>query len=68
MKKAIKTGDKTTNKLYEAVRDYIEKRNGKVIVIGGVAVVEENLKFNYGLMVRITGLKPEINNKSQKSL
>jgi hypothetical protein len=56
--KKVETGDKLTDNLYEAVRAYIEARNGSVVVIGGVAIVEEGLKFNYGLMVRITGKKP----------
>ena len=55
----IKTGSKTTDKLYEAVRDYIEERDGSVVIIGGIAIIDEGeLKFNYGLMVRITGKKP----------
>jgi len=57
--KKISTGDKYTDKLYEAVRNYIESRKGSVVVIGGIAIVQESpLKFNYGLMVRITGKKP----------
>jgi len=60
-KSEIKTGDKTTANLYKAVQDYIEKRGGSVLVIGGTALVQESpLKYNYGLMVRITGKKPEI--------
>ena len=56
----IKTGDKTTDNLYEAVKKYVEKRGGSVLVIGGLALVKENplLKYNYGVMVRITGKKP----------
>lgn len=57
--KKIVTGDKTTDKLYEAVRSYIEKRDGCVVVIGGVAIVQASpLAHNYGLMIRITGKKP----------
>ena len=59
-KRKIKTGEKTTDKLYEAVRDYIEKNGGSIIVIGGIAIVEESpLKYNYGLLIRITGKKPQ---------
>ena len=62
MKKKIKTGNKIINKLYEAVRDYIESKGGTVVVIGGIAIVQEDSirKFNYGIMVRITGKKPLI--------
>ena len=59
MKKKITTGDKTVDKLYEAVRDYIETRKGKVVVIGVIALINEGTaKFNYGLMIRITGKRP----------
>lgn len=64
-KKTIKTGNKEINKLYEAVIDYIEKRNGTVAVIGGIVLVDEgDAKYNYGLMVRITGKKPIFNQKT----
>ena len=60
-KKKIKTGDKIVDALYSAVRDYIESRSGNVVVIGGIAVVDEGTaKYNYGLMVRVTGKKPNI--------
>jgi len=59
--KKILTGDKKVDKLYEAVRDYVESKKGSVVVIGGIAIVQESpLKFNYGVMVRITGKKPTI--------
>ena len=55
----IKTGEKDVDALYEAVRAYITNRKGTVVVIGGVALVQEDArKFNYGLMVRITGKRP----------
>ena len=61
MKRKIKTGDKVIDSLYSAVRDYIENRGGTVVVIGGIALVEEGTaKYNYGLMIRITGKKPNI--------
>ena len=57
----ISTGDEIVDKLYEAVRNYIEAKKGTVVVIGGIAIVQESpLKFNYGVMVRITGKKPTI--------
>ena len=59
MKRKIKTGKDDTDILYEAVRAYIENRGGSVVVIGGIALVQESpLKYNYGLMVRVTGKKP----------
>ena len=59
-KRKIKTGNKIIDKLYEAVRDYIEEREGKVVMIGGVAVMSDSVgpKFNYSLLVRITGKRP----------
>lgn len=61
MNKKIKTGNSTTDKLYEAVRNYIEERDGSVVIIGGIALVQEGpLEFNYGVMIRITGKKPVI--------
>ena len=66
IKKKINTGDKTTSKLYEAVRDYIEARNGTVVVIRGIAIVQEGLKFKYGLMIRVIGKKPEFSDANKK--
>lgn len=58
------TKDKKTDALYQAVIDYIKSRGGKVAVIGGIALVQEShLKFNYGLMVRVTGKKPNFEKK-----
>jgi len=58
-KKKINTGDKTVDKLYDAVRDYIEKKGGSVVVFSGIALVQETPnKHNYGLMVRIAGKRP----------
>ena len=54
-----KTGDKVLDNLYQAVVKYIEKNKGNVVVIGGVALVNEGEKYKYGLMVRITGKKPK---------
>jgi hypothetical protein len=59
----IRTGNKATDKLYEAVRSYVEGRGGSVLVIGGVALVDEGIgKYNYGVMVRVTGKKPMFKN------
>ena len=60
MKKKIKTGKDDIDTLYEAVRAYIENRGGSVVVIGGVQIVQmpDDLKFNWGLNIRVTGKKP----------
>lgn len=48
-----------TDKLYNAVADYIKSNGGSVAVIGGIAIVDwGGAKLNYGLVVRITGKKP----------
>ena len=56
----IKTGNKVVDKLYEAVRDYVESKGGSVVVIGGIQIVQmpDDLKYNWGLNIRITGKKP----------
>ena len=65
----IKTGDKTMDNLYKAVQDYIEKRGGSVLIIGGIALVQESpLKYNYGLMLRVTGKKPKISTTPPSNL
>lgn len=63
----INSGDKTIDNLYQAVINYIQKRNGTAVVIGGIALVDEgDAKFNYGVMVRVTGIKPSLPTKSKK--
>lgn len=61
----INTGDKTTDMLYEATRDYIKKKGGSVIVIGGIAIMKEpsDLKYNYSLVIRVTGKLPKLPKK-----
>jgi len=60
-KRIIKTGNKIIDKLYEATRNYIESKGGSVIVIGGMAIMTEpnDSRYNYSLVIRITGNKPE---------
>lgn len=60
MNREIKTDNKIIDKLYEAVRDYIESKGGSVVVIGGIQIIQmpDDLKYNWGLNVRITGKKP----------
>ena len=52
-----------TDKLYSAIRKYIENRGGKVIVIGGVEIAQYpgDRDFTYYIAVKITGRKPEKN-------
>ena len=57
----VKTGNKKTDNLYKSVIEYIEKNNGKVIVIGGVSIIELSGKYKYGLVIKITGKKPKFN-------
>ena len=59
-KKTIKWGNDVTDKLYKAVVAYVEKNGGTAVVIGGIALVQEDARqFNYGVMVRVIGKKPE---------
>lgn len=58
-KKIIKTGDRTVNRLYTAVRNYSEKNGGSVLVIGGISIMKRD-KRSYYLMVRCLGDCPEL--------
>ena len=53
--------EKTRDALYRAVADYIEARNGKAVVVGGVEVQQfpQDNKLNYRLAVKFTGRRPE---------
>ena len=65
--RTIKTGDKSTDALYKAVVGYVKKRKGSVVVIGGIALVQEGPeKFKFGLMVRCVGKKPVFEESSNK--
>ena len=55
----VDTGDKFVDALYEAVINYVESNQGKVLMINGISRVnEDERKYNYGIMVRITGRPP----------
>ena len=56
----LNTGNRHVDALYKAVIKYVESRGGTAVVIGDIALVQEDpfRKFNYGVMVRITGKKP----------
>lgn len=59
--RTIKTGNKIVDNLYNAVKKYVESKKGTVVVIGGIAIVQESpLKYNYGIMVRINGKRPTV--------
>ena len=59
IKAKIKWGKTPAEQLYKAVVRYIEANGGTAVVIGSIALVQETpLKFNYGVMVRVTGKKP----------
>jgi ABC-type sugar transport system substrate-binding protein len=49
-----------TDRLYDAVIDFIESKGGKVLVIGGVETQQfpEDRKLNFRLAIRFTGKKP----------
>ena len=50
--------EKIIDKIYKSVIEYIEFYNGKVLVIGGIALVDEGMRNKYGVMIRILGKKP----------
>ena len=53
--------DRHLDRLYKAVANYVEKRGGKVVVIGGVQVQEwpGDLKFNFTIGIKCTGRRPQ---------
>ena len=68
-KKIIVKDDILVDRLYRAVVNYIENHGGTALVIGGIALVQESpLKFNYGIMIRITGKKPVFEQEAKKFL
>ncbi len=57
--KKVQTGDKVLDRLYAAAIAYTKKHGGTAVVVGGVALVQDSpLKYNYGIMVRMTGKPP----------
>lgn len=57
----INTGTPTVDRLYQAVRGYIEKNGGSVLVIGGIRIEEwpEDNGHSFYVSVKCTGLKPQ---------
>ena len=51
-----------TDKLYLTVQEYIENRGGKVLVIGGVQIVQypSNAKHKYSIAIKFLGRKPSL--------
>ncbi len=54
----INTGEPLIDNLYNAVRDYVEAGNGKVIVIGGVQI-QDHKNGTFYLAVKCTGVVPD---------
>lgn len=52
--------DKLIDNLYKAVQAYVEGNGGKLAVIGGVQILQDDpsRKFNYGVVIRCTGTLP----------
>jgi hypothetical protein len=50
-----------TDRLYVAIKEYIENRGGKVVVIGGIEIQQRAgaLPYNYAIAVQFTGTKPK---------
>lgn len=56
-----RVGDKALNRLYDAVANYIEKRGGKVVVVGGVEIQQwpQDGEFRFSVAIRCTGKVPK---------
>lgn len=55
--------DKATDRLLVAAGQWIKSRGGTALVAGGVGIIPPDpfgLKFNYSLVVRITGHPPKL--------
>lgn len=54
------TKENDTMELYAAVQKYIENRGGKVLIIGGVSIIQfpDDPQMNYSIAIKITGRKP----------
>lgn len=57
----MKKEHEVTDNFYKAVQKYIEEKGGKVVVIGGVGILKQpnDLKYNYSLVIKITGKTPK---------
>lgn len=53
--------DAATDRLYKAVQNYVEKKGGKLVVIGGVTIQEwpEDRAMIFHVAVKCMGRKPE---------
>lgn len=51
-----------TDKLYKVVQEYIEGRGGKVLVIGGVQILQypSDPKYKYSISIQFIGRKPSV--------
>lgn len=54
--------------LYKAVQAYVEGNGGKLSVIGGVQIMQDDpmRKFNFGVVVRCTGSLPVLTTSPNK--
>lgn len=60
-------GRDTVSRLYNSVIEYVEELGGSCIVIGGIAIVQEDPNENrFGIMVRVLGKKPTFPFKPSK--
>lgn len=57
----IKKEDDDTDKLYKAVQNYIEGRGGKLLIIGGVEIIEmpDDNKGIFHFAIKCMGKRPE---------
>ena len=64
------TIDNDTDELYKVVQKYIEKLGGKILIIGGVEIIElpEDNPYIYHFSVRIMGSKPTLSNIIRKKV
>jgi hypothetical protein len=56
-----KRTDRPTDRLYNAVQNYVEKRGGKLVVVGGIEIQEwpTDPEFCFRVAVKCLGRKPK---------
>lgn len=55
----------TTDNLYDAVKQWVEKRDGTALVAGGVQILKPGEGNNFVVGVQITGKIPDRNKTKQ---
>lgn len=60
MKKIVSGCGKDVDQLYEAVVAYVQAHAGKVVVVGGIQIIEDltDRSGNFKIAVKCTGKKP----------